>query len=207
LEGRIAQEEAVLKAKTLMKRVRDPCDDPSSALTTIVIGLEPDPYIETPDLEEVRKELLLDREVLRRGVPCPDNEQSKTMDAFLFAYKVGEYVVCCQIKKSEKGKRVLEFIEESWEGEQTFYKQVPISLKKTAPPLSEEDIKEKEYAYKKGNLTREKALQWVLAQLKRKGTYNTYGSLLKFYWMLLKPGQSYESDSVHYGVGGYMDKW
>jgi hypothetical protein len=126
LEGRITQEEALSKAKKLMRKVKDPCDDPPSALTTIIIGLEPDPYVEMSDPDEVREELLLDREVLRRGVPCPDNEQSKTMDAFLFAYKVGKYVVCCQIKKSEKGQRILEFTEESWEGEQTFYRQVPI---------------------------------------------------------------------------------
>jgi hypothetical protein len=32
LEGRITQKEALLKTKTLMKKVKGPCDDPSSAL-------------------------------------------------------------------------------------------------------------------------------------------------------------------------------
>ncbi|MBU6998639.1 MAG: hypothetical protein HXS41_15600 [Theionarchaea archaeon] len=207
LEGRITQEGAVARAKTLMKRARDPCDDPPSALTTMMIGLEPEPHVEMPDPEEVRKELLLDREVLRRGVPCPDKEQTKTMDAFLFAYKVGKYVVRCQIKKDEKGNRVLEFIEESWGGEQTCYRHVPIPLKKTEPPPSKEDIEEKENAYKTQHITREKALEWVIDQLQKKGTYETYGSLLKFYWVLLRQDQSYEPDSVLYGKGGYIDKW
>lgn len=207
LEGRITQEGAVARAKTLMKRARDPCDDPPSALTTMMIGLEPEPHVEMPDPEEVRKELLLDREVLRRGVPCPDKEQTKTMDAFLFAYKVGKYVVRCQIKKDEKGNRVLEFIEESWGGEQTCYRHVPIPLKKTEPPPSKEDIEEKENAYKTQHITREKALEWVIDQLQKKGTYETYGSLLKSYWVLLRQDQSYEPDSVLYGKGGYIDKW
>ena len=207
LEGRITHKEALLKTKILMKKVKDPCDDPPSALTTILIGLEPDPHIETPDPGKVREELLLARKVLKRGVPCPDKEQRKTMDTFFYAYKAGEYVVLCQIKKSEKGERVLEFIEESWEGKQTFYQKVPIPLKKTAPPLSKEALKEKENAYKKQNLTREKALQWVITQLQRKGTFKMYKNLLDFYWILLRPGQFYESDGVHYGMGDYLDKW
>ncbi|MBU7015591.1 MAG: hypothetical protein HXS52_14595 [Theionarchaea archaeon] len=207
LDGKITPEEAVARAKTLMKRARDPCDDPPSALTTIVIGLEPDPHVEKPDPEEVRKELLLDREVLRRGVPCPDKEQTKTMDAFLFAYKVGKYVVRCHIKKDEKGNRVLEFVEKSWEGEQTCYRHVPIPLKKTEPPPSKEDIEEKENAYKSQNITREKALEWVIDQLQKKGTYETYRSLLRVYWVLLRQDQSHEPDSVLYGKGDYMNKW
>jgi hypothetical protein len=207
LEGRITQEEAVSKAKTLMKRAGDPCDDPPSALITILIGLEPDPYIEMPDPEEVRKELLLGRGVLKRGVPCPDRNQRKTMDVFMVRYKVGKYVVYCQIKKNEKGERILELIEESWEGERIFHQQVPIPLKKTDPPLSEEEIDEKENAYKEGILTRERALQGVIAQLQRKGTYDMYCSLLRFYWMLLRPGQFSEADCVHCGKGGYIDKW
>jgi hypothetical protein len=43
------------------------------------------------------------------------------------------------------------------------------------------DIEENENAYKNQNLTREKALQWVMDQLQRKGTFKTYGSLLRFY--------------------------
>ena len=206
LEGRITQKEALLKTKKLMKKVRGPCDDPPSALDTILFGLEPDPRVRTSYAENWREELLLAREVLKRGVPCPDKEQRKTMDTFLLGYKPGEYVVLCQIKKSEKGERVLEFIEESWEGKQTFYQQVPIPIK-TGPPLSKEDINEKENAYKKGDLTREKALQWVLTQLQRKGTFDTYSSLLRFYWTLLRPGQFFKADYIHGGKGGYIDKW
>jgi hypothetical protein len=112
-----------------------------------------------------------------------------------------------KLKKNEKGKRVLEFIEESWEGERIYYEQVPIPLKKTKTPLSKENIKEKENAYKKGNLTREKAHQWVINQLQRKGTFETYGNLLRFYCMLLRPDQFYETDNVQCGKEGYTDKW
>lgn len=74
LEGRITQEEALVRGKKLMKKV-GPCDDPPNALTTILLGLEPDPCVKFPETENWREELLLAREVLKRGVPCPDDEQ------------------------------------------------------------------------------------------------------------------------------------
>lgn len=191
----------------MRERKVGPCDDSPSALTAILLVLEPDSYVKLPETETWREELLLAREVLKRGLPCPSDEQRKTMDAFLLGYTPGINVVLCQIKKSEKGERGLEYIEETWGGEQIFYRQIPIPIKKGSPPLSKEKIKEKENAYKKGYITKEEALNWVEKQFQRKADFDRYKSLLRFYWILLRPGQFSEADYVHYGKGDYIDKW
>jgi hypothetical protein len=49
LEDRITPEEALLQAKK-MKKV-GPCDDPPSALTTILFGIEGDPCVNLPETE------------------------------------------------------------------------------------------------------------------------------------------------------------
>jgi len=208
LENRITQEEALLQAKKIMReRKIGPCDDPPNALTTILLGLESDPYVKLPETENWREKLLLAREVLKRGIPCPSDEQRKTIDAFLLGYTPGVNVILCQIKKSEKEERVLEFIEETWGREETFYRQVPIPIKKGSSPLSKEEIKKMENVYKKGNITREEALDWVENQFRRKGDFDSYSSLLRLYWTLLRPGQFFRADYIHYGKGDYIDKW
>lgn len=98
-------------------------------------------------------------------------------------------------------------VEETWEGEQIFYHQLPIPIKEeTGPPLSDNEVQEKENTYKKGNITREEALQWVITQLQRKSALVKYDSLLKFYWILLRLDQYFEAQYVHYGQGDYINK-
>jgi hypothetical protein len=77
-----------------MKKV-GPCDDPPSALTTILLGIEGDPCVKLPETENWREKLLKAREVLKRGVPCPSDEERKTIDFFMLAYTPGEKVVFC----------------------------------------------------------------------------------------------------------------
>lgn len=207
LEDRITPEKALLQAKKMLKYV-GPCDDPPSALTTILLGIEGDPCVKFPETENWREELLIAREVLKRGVPCPSDEERKTMDAFLLAYTPGEKVVLCQIRKSEKGERVLEFMEETWEGKQIFYHQVPVPLiEKVGPFLSEEEVEEKRNAYEKGNLTREEALQWVIRQFQRRVSFKVHTILLRFYWILLRQDNYFVAYNDHFGKGDYTDKW
>ena len=207
LEDRITPEEALIRAKNMLKGL-GPCDDPYSAITTILYGIEGDPCVKLPETENWREELLIAREVLKRGVPCPSDEERKTIDAFWLRYRAGEKVVFCQIKKSEKGERILEFIEETWEGERTFYQQLPLPLtEKGGPPLSEEEFEKIKNAYEEGNLTREEALQWVIRQLQRRAAFDRYNSLMRFYWILVRPDQFFKADSVHFGKGDYIDEW
>ena len=206
LEGRITPEDALLQTKK-MKHV-GPCDDPPSALTTILLGIEGDPCVKFPETENWREELLKAREVLKRGVPCPSDEERKTMDFFLLAYTPGEKVVFCQIRKSEKGERVLEFMEETWEGERIFSNQVPVPLiEKTGSFLSREEVKEKMNAYRNEHLTREEALQWVIRQFQRRVPHRVYTILFRFYWILLRQDNYFIADHDHFGKGGYIDKW
>ena len=207
LENRITPEEALFRAKNMLKGL-GPCDDPYSALTTILLGIEGDPCVKFPETENWREELLVAREVLKRGVPCPSDEERKTIDAFLLAYKVGEKVVFCQIKKSEKGERILEFFEETWEGERTFYQQMLLPLtERIGPPLPEEKVEEIKNAYEEGNLTREEALQWVLKQFQRRVTFRVLCRLLRFYWILLRQDNYFIADCDHFGKGDYLDEW
>jgi hypothetical protein len=99
-------------------------------------------------------------------------------------------------------------MEETWEGQQIFYHQVPVPLtEKTGPFLSDEEVKEKRYAYEKGNLTREEALQWVMHQFQRRVSYRVYSGLLRFYWILLRQENYFIADCDHFGAGDYIDKW
>jgi hypothetical protein len=206
LEGRITPEDALLQSKK-MKHV-GPCDDPPSALTTILLGIEGDPCVKFPETENWREELLEAREVLKRGVPCPSDEERKTMDFFMLAYTPGGKVVFCQIRKNEKGERVLEFMEETWEGERIFDHQVPVPLiEETGPSLSEEEVDEKMSAYRNKHLTREEALQWVIRQFQRRVSYWVHADLFRFYRILLRQDNYFIADHVRYGEGDYIDKW
>jgi hypothetical protein len=99
-------------------------------------------------------------------------------------------------------------MEELWGGQQIFYHQVPVPLtEKTGPFLSDEEVKEKRYAYEKGNLTREEALQWVMHQFQRRVSYRVYSGLLRFYWILLRQENYFIADCDHFGAGDYIDKW
>ena len=156
LEGAITQEKARVWAEKEIPKTDD-CEDPPSALVTMALGLDPDP--KTRLSGDWREELLLARKVLIRGVPCPHKEFRKTVEAYWMAYTPGKTVVLCQIKRTEKGERVFELIEEAWEGEQTFYDQIPIPIQeKEGPFLSEKEMKEKMNEYKMGRIAREKVL-------------------------------------------------
>ena len=184
LEGTMSAEQAVAWVGNEIPKTSH-CEDPASALTTILTELDPDPAVIKSG--EWRERLLLDREVLVRGVPCPSRDP-KTVQAYWMTFTPGEKVVLCQIKRTEKKERVLELIVELWSGKQIFYDQVPLPVKRlTGPRLSEEDIEEKKDAYKKGIVTREEALQWVIDQLESKPAVDYYNKLLEFYWNLRRP--------------------
>ncbi|MBU7017890.1 MAG: hypothetical protein HXS44_10300 [Theionarchaea archaeon] len=99
-------------------------------------------------------------------------------------------------------------MEETWGGEQISSHQVLIPLtEKTDPFLSKEGVEENRYAYEKGNLTREEALQWVMRQFQRRVSFRVYAGLLRFYWMLLRHDNYFIADYDHLGAGDYIDKW
>lgn len=197
LEGRMTTEEARLWAMKETPKT-DRCEDSPSALTTMVIELDPDNIAGRS--ENWKKELLLAREVLIRGVPCP-NENRKAVEAYWMAYTPGEKVVLCQIRKIESGERVLEIMVEEWDRKSMFHEQIPIPVKKsTSLLLSEEEIKEKKNAYKKGTLLREEAVKWVIAQLQSETAVDSYGILLKFYWELSSPDGPFIPEYVEYSA-------
>ena len=182
LEGKITPEKAVLWAKKEIQRTSS-CEDPPSALVTIVIELDSDPAIKVSG--KWREELLLAREVLVRGVPCPQREHGKKVEAYWLAYTPREKVVLCQIRKMKNGEKALEVIEEEWNGEKAFYELIPLSTReKSGLSLSEEEIKEKEKAFMMGHLSRKEALQWIISQLETKTNAGTYENLLKLYWKI-----------------------
>jgi hypothetical protein len=143
-------------------------------------------------LEEWTQKLIIDRKVLVRGVPCPDKELGKKIQAFWLAYTPEHKVVLSQIKRTEKGERILEVIEEPWDGEQTFYHQMPLPIRdESGLSLTSEEFREKKKAYKKGILTREETLEWVIDQLQSKSAIDEYDSLLRFYWHLCGPDEPF----------------
>ena len=197
LENRITPREAYLWAKKEIPKT-DHCEDPPSALLTMLDELNPDPVVVPSG--NWREELLLDREVLIRGIPCPEKEHGKSVQAFFMAYTPGEKVVLCQIKKTEAGDRVLELIEEAWEGEQTFYQQVPIPYKgENGQPLSKAEVNEQKKTYKAGALEREEAIRWVVTQLQKKAAESRYVMLLEFYWKLSRPDDLFSPERFSEG--------
>jgi len=180
LEGKITPEEASRWAGKEVTKTPH-CEDPSSALFTL-IGIT-DPIVQKS--EPWQKELPRDREVLARGVPCPRKELGKTVEAYWLAFAPWKKVVLSQIRKTEKGERILELIEEDWNGKQKLYHQMPLPItEEPGLPLASGEMQEKEDAYRKGALTREEALQWTIHQLQRKGAVDEWGVLLGFYWKL-----------------------
>ena len=102
-----------------------PCDDPAFTLPTFLGSDVPEEVMERP----LREQLLLDREVLVRGVPCPQKELGKTIEAYWLAFTPWEKIVLCQIRITERGERILEVIEEGWDGNQIFHEETPLPLK------------------------------------------------------------------------------
>ncbi|MBU7019126.1 MAG: hypothetical protein HXS44_16570 [Theionarchaea archaeon] len=197
LEGTMSAEEAVTWVGYEIPRTSR-CEDPASALTTILTELDPNPVVIKSG--KWRERLLLHREVLVRGVPCP-SMNLKTIQAYWMIFSPGEKVVLCQIRRTEKKERILELIVELWSGEQIFYEQVPLPVKRlTGPQLSEEDVEEKKDAYKKGVLTGEEALEWVIDQLESKPAVDHYAKLLKFYWNLRRPHEWFDPEYSEHSV-------
>ena len=187
LEGKITPEEAIHWAGEEYSKTL-PCEDPPSALVTLMRLRDTVPC---GSLKEWTQKLIMDRKVLIRGVPCPYEELGKKIQAFWLAYTPGHKVVLSQIRR-KKDERILEVIEESWDGKQTFYHQMPLPIKnESGPPLSLKKFKEKKKAYKKGMLTRKETLQWVIDQLQRKSAIDRYSSLLGLYWNLRGPDEPF----------------
>ncbi|MGC1121113.1 MAG: hypothetical protein WBA22_08460 [Candidatus Methanofastidiosia archaeon] len=56
--------------------------------------------------------------------------------------------------------------------------------------MTPRELEEKREAYRKGAITQEEALQWILHQLQRKAATDEYHVLLGFYWHLCRPNEA-----------------
>ncbi len=183
LENRITQKEAYEWASKESTRTPD-CEDQASALYTLIASGVWDQVMSRP----LREKLLMDREVLTHDIPCPQEELGKTIDAYSLVFAPWKKIVLCQIRITEKGDRILELMEEKWDGTQLFHEETPLPLKdEDGPPLSSEHIDEKREAYRSGKMTKKEYLQWVLDQLQRKSAVGQYENLLLIYWKLYRP--------------------
>jgi hypothetical protein len=124
LERRITIEEAVAWAQKELNRTPD-CEDPAFALYTFICSDSPEEVFG----RSLKEQLLMDKEVLVHGVPCPDKELGKTVEAYWLAYTPWKKIVMCQVKTTDNGERVLEVHEEGWDGTQLFYEEMPLPLK------------------------------------------------------------------------------
>ena len=183
LENRITLEEAVEWAQKEMPKTHS-CEDLSSALLTFLGSDVPEEVMVRP----LKEQLLLDREVLVRGVPCPQKELGKTIEAYWLAYTPWEKIVLCQIKMTESGERILEVQEEGWDGNNFFCEEIPLPYKDgNGPPLTWEKIQKRRTMYRSGLITHKKFLRWVVDQLQRKSALGEYQNLLSLYWKLRRP--------------------
>jgi hypothetical protein len=123
LEKRITLDEAIKWAQLESKRTPD-CEDPPSALYTF-FGFA---LFDDDMGRSLEEQLLLDREVLVHGVPCPFEELGKTVEAYWLAYTPWEKIVLSQIRITDED-RILEVTEESWDGTQLFHEEIPLPLK------------------------------------------------------------------------------
>ena len=144
-------------------------------------------------LQEHLEELTYDREILVRGVPCPSKDLGKSIEAYWLAYTPRDKIVLYQIKK-EDGKRILELKEERWGGEISYHEEIPLSHPRddTGPPLTSDEITKKKKLFRSGELSEEKATQWILMQLKRKSSMDEYHRLLGFYWLVNGPHEAFD---------------
>ena len=178
LENRITLAEATKWAQRESARTPH-CEDPPSALLTFIGSALFGDAIERP----LKEQLLMDREVLVHGVPCPREELGKTVEAYWLAWTPWERTVLCQVRITESGERVLEVQEEGWDGNKLFFEEIPLPLKgENGPPPTREEIRRKRDAHWSGKITAEEFLHWILNQLQRESSVCEYEMLLHFYW-------------------------
>jgi hypothetical protein len=73
-----------------------------------------------------------------------------------------------------------------------FYHQISLPIGyESGPALTSEEFREKKKVYKKGILTREETLEWVIDQLQSKSAIDEYHSLLGLYWHLCGPDEPF----------------
>lgn len=183
LENKITKKEAIRWARQKLSEFEFD-DDPTGIIVTVAFELEPGYTKEVKT--DITKELHDARATLIRGIPCPRKEVGKTIEAYWMGFTPNEKVVLGQIKKIEKGGRVLEVIEEGWSGEQAFYEQIPIPIEKEGPPLTKDELKDKIKAYEEGTITREDTLIWVVDKLQTMEASQCYERLIELYWNLRK---------------------
>jgi len=192
LENKITQREAYDWASEELGRTPR-CEDTAGALFTFIGSYVPEEVMEKP-LEE---QLLLDKEVLVRGVPCPHSELGNTVEAYWQAFTPWEKIVLCQIKITENGERVLELREEAWERGQLFHEQIPLPIKdEQGPSLAMEDVWKKRDTYWSGDITAEEFLRWALNQLGMRSAINAYRALLQMYWRLRRQDESFVPEYI-----------
>ena len=200
LENRMTFKEAVEWAQKELGRTPD-CEDPASALITFVGSDNPEEFTGRP----MKEQLLMDKEVLVHGVPCPDEELGKTVEAFCLAFTPWEKIVLCQVRITENGERVLHVTEEAWDGTQLFYEEIPIPLKEgNGPPLTWNEIDRKRDKYWSGKIKQEEFLNWILDQLRRENALREYDDLLLAYWRARRKDDSaleYIKGSNKLGLG------
>lgn len=177
LEDKIPLTETVEWAQKELNRTSD-CEDPAFALYTFICSDDPEKIMGRP----LKEQLHMDREALVHGVPCPDKELGKSVEAFWLAYTPWEKIVLCQITIKEDGNRLLQVIEEGWDGTQLFYEEIPIPLKDgNGPPLTWNEIDRKRDEYWSGKITQEEFLHWILDKLQEENALREYHGLLSAY--------------------------
>ena len=178
LEDKITLEEAAEWASKEISRTTE-CEDPASALATFLAYNSPGEPFSRP----LKEQLLMDKEVIVHGIPNLRKELGNTLDAYWLAFTPWQKIVICQIKITENGERILEAVEEAWDGIELFHEEIPLPLKEDdSPSLSWKDIQEKVDACESGKMTEEELLQWVLDQMQRKSGLRVYHDLLYTYW-------------------------
>ena len=187
LEGRITLKEAMEWAQ--IESTRTPlCEDPPSVLLTFIGSA-----LFGDDMgRSLKEQLLMDKEVLVHGIPCPHEELGKTVDAYWLAFTPWEKIVLCQVKITESGERILEVAEEAWDGTKLFHEEISIPLKEgNGSPVTWEDIEKKER-----ELTQEEFLQWIVNQLQNENTLSAYQNLLLMYWRTRRRGYSFAPEYI-----------
>lgn len=177
------------------------CEDPAGALITLVGSYVPGEAMVRP----LKEQLLLDREVLMHGVPCPHKDLGKTVEAYWLAFTPWEKIVLCQIEFTETGERTLEVMEETWEGDQLFQETIALPIKdEESPLLINEDVWKKREAYWSDDITAKEFLEWVVNQLEYRNAAKAYRALLMMYWKLRRPEGSFYPE---YMEGDVMRMW
>ena len=200
LENRMTQREAYDWASDELGNTPY-CEDSAGALFTFVGSYVPEEAMVRP----LREKLVMDKEVLIHGVPCPHDELGIAVEAYSLVFSPWEKIVLCQIKITENKERVLELMEEAWEGDLLFHEFIPLPIKdEEGPPLTKEDVWEKRDTYWSGAITGEEFLKWILDQLQRKNAIKGYEALLLMYRRLRRPDISFTEEYMEIGT---MKSW